>query len=39
MGQEALKGIKALVFVKEALTQVEDGRRPQPYEDRRLTLA
>src|SRR5215212_1396424 len=29
----------SLVFVHQALAQVEDGRGPKPYEDRRLTLA
>ena len=28
-----------LIFVYEGLPQVEDGRGPQAYEDRRLTLA
>src|SRR5215218_418428 len=30
---------RILVFLQEALTQVEDGRGPQPYEDRRFAPA
>src|SRR5829696_9460316 len=31
--------VVSLVFLQEALAQVEDGRGPQPYEDRRLAPA
>jgi len=32
-------GVIGLVFLQEALAQVEDGRGPKPYEDRRLAPA
>src|SRR5215208_240572 len=34
-----LRRVKTLVFLQEALAQVEDGRRPKANEDRRLTPA
>ena len=32
-------GVIGLVFLQETLAQVEDGRGPKPYEDRRLAPA